>query len=272
MWRRKQPAWWLSAIFLCVITTCLCEKQTSHDRIRIVSLSPAMTEIIFALGADDNLVGVTTFCDYPAHAQKKPKVGDFSNPSIERIVALSPDIVIINLPEQSRIKRQLDQLAVTVFTSSPTALSDIYTEITELGQLLNKQSEADSLVRYMKANIQQQTTEAAKGVYIELSDRPLVTIGKPSYLNQMLEMAGGINIFSDLNKPYPVVSQEEIIKRNPEIIIVLHPGNITDRLGWRHISAVQNNNVYTDIDEDYLMRPGPRLVEGFRALREHLHE
>lgn len=270
--KKRNPAWWASGVFLCVFAACFCEEQIPQHGFRIVSLSPAMTEIIFALGADDNLVGVTTFCDYPAQAKEKRKVGDFSNPSIERIVAVKPNMVIINLPEQLRIKKQLDQLAMTVFTSSPTSLSDVYTEILELGRLLNKQSQAESLVRYMKTNIKHYTTEATKGVYIELSDRPLVTIGGLSYLNEILKMAGGTNIFSDLTKPYPVVSQEEIIKRDPEIIIVLHPGNIADRLGWKRITAVQNNSVYTDLDEDHLMRPGPRLVEGFQALRERIHE
>lgn len=270
--RIRNPAWWASGIFLCVLTACFCGEQTSQEGFRIVSLSPAMTEVIFALGADDKLVGVTTFCDYPPQANEKQKVGDFSNPSIERIIALKPDIVIINLPEQSRIKKQLDQLAMAVFTSSPTSLNGIYAEINELGRLLNKQSEAESLVRYMKTNIQHCTTDVTKAIYIELSDRPLVTIGGPGYLNEILTMAGGTNIFSDLAKPYPVVSQEEIIKRDPEIILVLHPGNVANRLGWKRITAVQNNSVYTDIDEDHLMRPGPRLVMGFQALRERIHE
>ncbi len=259
-------------IFLSVIFLLACERTTHSEGMRVVSLSPAMTEIIFALHAEDALVGVTTFCDFPERAQQKSTVGDFSNPSIERIIALKPSLVIINLPEQSRIQKQLEQLNIPVFTSSPTSLRVLYTEVTEFGRLLNRHAEAESLVRYMQTNIRPHTTGAATMVYIELSPRPLVTIGGQSYLNEMLEMAGGMNIFSDLAKPYPVVGQEAIIKRNPEIIIVLHPGRIADRLGWQRITAVRNNRIYTDLDEDLLMRPGPRLVDGFRALVKCIHE
>ena len=259
-------------ILLSVLSLLVCDRTTHAGDMSVVSLSPAMTEVIYALGAEDVLVGVTTFCDFPARARQKSTVGDFSNPSIERIVALKPSLVIINLPEQARIQKQLEQLNIPVFTSSPASLRVLYAEITGLGRLLNRQSEAESLVRYMQANIRPQASGTATTVYIELSPRPLVTIGGHSYLNEMLEMAGGTNIFSDLAKPYPVVGQETIIQRNPEIIIVLHPGRITDRLGWQHINAVKNNRIYADLDEDLLMRPGPRLVDGFRTLVKCIHE
>ncbi len=249
-----------------------CEQNKHVEGMRVVSLSPAVTEIVYALGAEDALVGVTTFCDFPERVQHKPTVGDFSNPSIERIVALKPQLVIINLPEQARVKRQLEQLNMPVFTSSPTSLHVLYAEIIELGRLLDRPSEAESLVQYMEANIRPGAARPTTAVYIELSPRPLVTVGGKSYLNEMLEMAGGINIFSDCAQPYPVVGQETVIQRNPEVIIVLHPESITDRLGWQHITALRNNRVYTDFDEDLLMRPGPRLVEGFRLLVHCLHE
>lgn len=259
-------------MLLSVFSLLMCERTTHSGGMRVVSLSPAMTEVVYALDAENALVGVTTFCDFPERAQQKSAVGDFSNPSLERIVALQPSLVIINLPEQARIQKQLEQLNIPIFTSSPTSLRVLYAEIAGLGQLLNRQSEAESLVRYMQANIRPHAARPATTVYIELSPRPLVTIGGQSYLNEMLEMAGGTNIFSDCAKPYPVVGQETIIKRNPEIIIVLHPGRISDRLGWQRITAVKNNRIYTDLDEDLLMRPGPRLVDGFRALVKCIHE
>jgi iron complex transport system substrate-binding protein len=249
----------------------VCEHGTPVEDMRVVSLSPAMTEVMYALGAEDVLVGVTTFCDFPERAQHKTAVGDFSNPSIERIVALKPRLVVINLPEQARVQRQLEQLHIPVFASSPTSLRVLYAEITELGRLLSRQSAAESLVSYMQARIRP-TAKAAKRVYIELAPRPLVTVGGQSYLNEMIEMAGGVNIFSDLAQPYPVVGQEAIIQRDPEVIIVLHPERIADRLGWQRITAVKNGTIYTDLDEDLLMRPGPRLVEGFRLLVKCIHE
>jgi len=240
--------------------------------LKIVSLSPAMTEILFALGADDNLVGVTTYCDYPAQAKKIYKVGDFSHPSIERIVGLKPNLVIVNLPEQRRIKRNLDKLKINTFVSSPKSLSDIYKEIAEIGRIVNRERLADSLVEYMQTNIQRVPCERIKRVYIELSPRPIVTIGRGTFLNELLELVGAKNIFADLNKDYPVVPQEEVIRRNPEVIILLHPEDIKNRMGWRKVAAIENAKVYSDLNQDYLMRAGPRLVQGFKELKEIIRE
>lgn len=275
-----------------ILITCIinnrCEGPAPHTGFKIVSLSPAMTENIFALGAAQDLVGVTTFCDYPEEAKKIYKIGDFSNPSLERIVSLKPDLVIVNLPEQMRIKRQLEKLNINIFISSPRTLDDIYNEIIEIGRIVKKQQAADSLVNYMKMHISRVDKpvlpvpkyiegnavegSSKKRVYIELSPRPLVTIGAPSFLNELLEMAGAENIFADLGKDYPVVPQEEVIKRNPDVIIVLHPVSIKDRMGWQTVTAIKNNKVYTTLNQDHLMRPGPRLIIGFAQLKRIMDE
>lgn len=259
-----------------ILITCIihnrCERPAPHTGFKIVSLSPAMTENIFALGAAQDLVGVTTFCDYPEEAKEIYKIGDFSNPSLERIVSLKPDLVIVNLPEQMRIKKQLEKLKINIFISSPRTLDDIYNEIIEIGRIVKKQQAADSLVDYMKMHISRVDKSSKKRVYIELSPRPLVTIGAPSFLNELLEMAGAENIFADLGKDYPVVPQEEVIKRNPDIIIVLHPVSIKDRMGWQMVTAIKNNKVHTTLNQDHLMRPGPRLIIGFEQLKRIMDE
>lgn len=252
-----------TAVSICV--TLACKSPAPSTGMRIVSLSPAMTEIIFALGAQERLVGVTAYCTYPLEARDIEKVGDFSNPSIERILGLKPDLVIVNTPEQRRIKLQLEQLGVDVFESSPATLSDIYKEITAIGILLNMQHAAESIVTYMETNIKPRE-RTKKRVYVELSSRPLITIGSNTFLSQLLELAGGLNIFADSKKAYPVVSPEAVILRDPEIIVVLHPGAFGDRIGWKNISAVRTGRVFTGLDQDNLMRPGPRLVLGFKAL------
>lgn len=226
-----------------------------------------MTEIIFALGSANNLVGVTTYCNYPDSAKNIYKVGDFSNPSIERIVNLNPTLVIVNLPEQNRIKHQLDKLGIKTFVTSPKTLNDIYQEIVDLGRILNRERQADSLVNYMKMNIKF-SRASRKWVYIELCAKPLITIGADSYLNELIEKAGGKNIFSDLKKDYPVINQEQVIIRNPEIIVVLHPEEIMDRVSWQGISAIKNRKVYQNLNQDWLLRPGPRLVLGFKELEK----
>ncbi len=255
--------------FLLLLTTCAVPSDTG---VRVVSLSPAMTEIIYALDAEASLVGVTTLCDYPPQARNKPKVGDFSNPSLERIMGLHPTLVIVHLPEQRRIQDRLERFDVDIFASETRTLADMYAEIRKLGMLLNRSQQAESLVHAMQADLQPISPALKKRVYIELSPRPLITVGAGSFLNELIELAGGQNIFSDLDKDYPIVQQEEVIRRNPEIILVLHPVAVGSRTGWENVDALKYDRVYADINQDHLMRPGPRLVEGFNTLREIVGE
>lgn len=226
-----------------------------------------MTEVIFALGAQEHLVGVTTYCDYPPAAREIPRVGDFSHPSLERIVSLKPDLVVVNLPEQERIKEELERFKIPTFVTAPESLADIYREVADLGRRIGREKAAESLSAYMRDRIRG-TGRKPKTVYIELSPRPLITIGRNNFLNEMVELAGGKNVFDDLTRSYPPVSQEAIIKRNPAIIIVLHPEGIGGRIGWEHIVAVRENRVYSDLNPDLLLRPGPRLVLGYRELEK----
>jgi iron complex transport system substrate-binding protein len=244
-----------------------CTKSAVQPGCRIVSLSPAMTETVFALGAGGLLVGVTTYCDYPAQALTKYKVGDFSNPSLERIVALKPSLVIVNLPEQNRIKRALEDMGIPVFVSAPSSLDEMYREMESLGVLTDRKAQAESIHAAMSA-VMRPKSALLKKVYVELSPRPLVTVGRRSFLNEMITLAGGTNIFSDIDKDYPVVSQEEIVRRDPDIVIVLHPENIRNRLGWSNVAAVASGRIYTGLDPDILLRPGPRLVLGYEELRK----
>jgi iron complex transport system substrate-binding protein len=253
---------------LLILCFASCAEKHGNGDFRIVSLSPAMTEMLFSIGSGDKIVGVTTFCDFPPAAKKITKVGDFSHPSIERIVALKPDLVIVNLPEQSRIKAELDRLKIKSFVSSPRSLSEIYSELHALGAVLGQKAAVDSLVSYMKRNLEPIDPVRRKRVYIEISARPIVTIGASTFLNDLIYGAGGTNIFADLHKDYPTVNQETVIARDPEIIIVLHPENITGRIGWQSVKAIREGHVHAELNPDHLMRPGPRLVEGFKRLRE----
>lgn len=239
---------------------------------RIVSLSPAMTEIIYALDAEAALVGITVHCDYPAEAQTKSKVGDFSNPSLERIMGMQPTLVIVHLPEQRRILVQLEKLDVDVFVSSTRTLAGLFEEIEKIGAVLDRTQQAESLVHAMQSQLTPVSPATRKRVYVELSPRPIITVGAKSFLNELIELAGAQNIFTDIQKDYPIVQQEEVIRRDPEIILVLHPVAVHDRAGWEHIEALKHGRVYTDLDQDILMRPGPRLTKGYNTLKEIFHE
>lgn len=255
-----------TVVVLAAVAFAGCGKTAvSTAGYRVVSLSPAVTEIIFALNAGDMLVGVTTYCDYPPAARQKYKVGDFSNPSLERIIATNPSLVVVNLPEQRRVKETLEAFKIPVYVSSPRSIADIYREIAEIGTLLGRQEYADTLIGKMQRALEPRPATGKK-VYVELSAKPLVTIGKRTFLDEIIRRAGAENIFSELDKDYPVVPQEEVIRRNPDIIIVLHPGNVLDRVGWKEIEAVRRGEIYRDLNQDLLMRPGPRLVDGFKDL------
>jgi len=270
MFSLKRRLYILEILILLCLSVCAQKQESSGYR--IVSLSPAMTEILFSIGAGDRIIGVTTFCDFPPQTKAIRKVGDFSHPSIERIMGLKPNLVIVNLPEQMRIKRELDRLKIKTFVSSPSSLSELYAEISTIGAELGYGERADSLVEYMQQNLQAVTSIYRKRIYVEISPKPIITIGAKTFLNDLIYRAGGINIFSDLDSDYPVVGQEAVIERDPEIIIVLHPENIRGRIGWQKVSAIKDSHVYLNLNQDHLMRPGPRLVKGFRQLLEIIND
>jgi iron complex transport system substrate-binding protein len=150
-------------------------------------------------------------------------------------------------------------------------MQDIYDEILDIGTKLDAAEAAESIIIHMKATIRP-SGGAKKRVYVELSSRPLITIGNATFLNELLDIAGGTNIFNDHTKPYPVVTQEAVIERDPQIIILLHPEPFGNRLGWSKITAVRNDKIFSELNQDHLMRPGPRLVLGFKTLVNTIYD
>lgn len=272
MLRAKAMRRWLVLLF-CLFA---CAQPIAKTPKRIVSLAPSITEIIFALGCGNNLKGNTTYCDYPEAAKLVYKVGDFSNPSLERIVALKPEIVFATLPEQKIIVDKLQKLGIRVFISQPKDLDAMLQEIKAISQLLKVCSKGDSLVQSLKNEIQNSIANRQNPVpvYLEISSNPLITVGGSSFINDVINKAGGKNIFSDLSQEYPIVSQEEIIKRNPSVIFILHPltkqAEVKKRLGWQKITAVAQGKIYDDINPDLIFRPGPRIGQGIKTLAQRI--
>ena len=248
-------------------------RQVDQSRVRVVSLAPSLTEIVYALGRGDDLVGVTVFCNYPPAVAKKYRVGDFSNPSLERIAALKPDIVLVTLPEQNRIKSEIEKLKIKTYNSSPASIEAIFKDIKAIGDLLHVSFRADSLIDSLRkelARINQVSPKDSARVYLEVSSQPLVSIGGSSYINEMVMLAGGRNIFADLKMDYPVISQEELLRRSPDVIFILHEAELGQRLGWQKIKAVRTKRIYYDLDPDLIFRPGPRVFEGVKLIHEKL--
>ncbi len=258
-------------LFLILILISCRKPETSRGQIRVVSLVPSLTEIVYALRRDNLLVGVTVYCNYPEDALKKYKVGDFSNPSLERIVGARPTIVLLTLPEQTRIKNELEKLRIKTYNSSPKTIEDIFNDISSLGQMLNATARADSLIDSLRSELNQLRVEAltdTPGVFIEISPKPLVTVGNKSYINEMIRWAGAKNIFDDLAVDYPVVAQEELIRRNPDIIFILHNADPGRRLGWDKIKVFRKKRVFNNLNPDLIFRPGPRFVEGIKTMHK----
>lgn len=262
------------------------ETVTKTSNLRIVSLAPATTEILFALGLDDQIVGVSSYCNYPPQAQLKEKVGSFSSPSMEKILSLKPDIVFCTGLEQAPAVRELKNLNLKVYVSNPANLEELFKSIENIGSLTHKEKEARALINKMKSDIAEVKLAVSaiipqgkkQKVFVEIWSDPLTTAGEGSFIDELITLAGGINIAHDTRRPYSYFSAEEIIKRNPDCIILGYmqeeaPARAMERLmGWKDISAVKNNRVYNDINPDLFLRPGPRLTEGLKEIYKRLYK
>jgi len=252
--------------------------------LRVVSLAPATTEILFALGLDREIVGVTTFCKYPPKALAKEKVGTFSHPSIEKIISLKPDIIFCTGLEQNDVVAKLKQLNLNICISDPSNFEELFASILKIGSLVNRDKEAAGLVSAMRHSIDEIRSKTANvsndkkpRVFVEIWNDPLTTAGKGSFVDELISLAGGTNIAGDVNKPYFYFNPEEVVRRDPDYIILAYMDNkdslkmFGKRIGWNSVSAIKNNRVYGDIDPDLLLKPGPRLVDGLREVHKRLY-
>ncbi len=239
----------------------------------IISLAPSFTEIVYALGAEEKLVGVTTYCDYPQEAALKQKVGDFLNPSIERIIAMKPDCVLATAPSQARTIDRLEKLGLNVVQLNPESILGVERCIVQIGEILDRKDAADSLVDQFRGSIRRlrhltSLIENKKRVFLEMDTNPLVSPGPASFVGELLTLAGGENVVQS-NSRYPVVNPEFVIKEDPEVIIIANPAvspeEVKSRLGWGTISAIRWGRVYS-IEAGKISRPGPRAVKGAEEL------
>lgn len=253
---------------------------------RIVSLAPSLTEILFALGLEDKVVGVTDFCDYPEPAKKKARVGGYLSPSLETIVALRPQLVVAVPDVTNRpLLERLSQLGIQVLGQEAQGLEDIWATIQAIGQATGTQAQAHRLVAEARGRIErvQALTRRAPRVrvlFIFAYD-PLVVAGGGSFFDEMIRLAGGTNVAGDSRVRYPKYSLEEILRRDPQVIFLpgRHRAN-ADLLPaqdaaqpwrqWPGISAVRQGKIYA-VNDTVLIRPGPRIAQGLELLARTLH-
>jgi len=250
---------------------------------RIVSLAPSNTEILFALGLGDRVVGVTNYCDYPEEAKSKEKIGGFADPNMEKIVSLKPDLVMATEAHQKPVE-QLEKLNIPVVVLTSKNIPDMLDSIEIVGKICGREAEsfkiADELRNRIKA-VEDKVAEIPQDkrpkVYYEVWPEPFTTAGPGTFVNDIIEKAGGQNIADDAKKAYPEYSQEMIISKNPDIIIFSHHGSsntavedILKRPGWENIDAVKDKKVFY-VDENIVQRSTPRLVDGLERFAEIIH-
>ena len=247
---------------------------------RIVSLAPNLTEIVYAVGAGDRLVGNTTYCDYPEQAKQVAKVGDTMNPSIERIIALKPQIVLVSTASQlEAFTNQLSAQQIAVFVTNPQSLDDVFRSIQTLGDLFNEHERAAGVVADLRkrADVIEAATKTAKPlkVFYQVSAEPLYTIGRDAFLTDLVRRAGGTSVTTDVPGAFPRYSDEAALASKPDAIILATGGSMGEAnsavvSALKNSPAVLNGRVYK-INGDLLSRPGPRLVDGLEEMARALH-
>jgi len=258
---------------------------------RIVSLAPSNTEILFAVGAGDNVVGVTDFCNYPydfaawIEAGNISSIGNYYSPSVEPIVALDPDLVLATTGSLEATETLRD-LGYNVLVIEPKNLTFVLRDILLMGRATNNNDKAVALESEIKQRIDAVANQAAAAttkpkVYHEIWNEPLMSAGPETFVNELITLAGGENIFMDAETSWPIVSSETIIEKNPDVMVFpdmyMGRGNfyetmeaVASRPGWDTINAIKNNTIY-EINADIISRSGPRLADALEELAKMIH-
>ncbi len=251
---------------------------------RIMALAPSNTEIVFALGAEDRIVAVDQWSDYPPAAKGKPKISPLS-PNLEQIVKLRPDL-ILSAHGGAEPLLPLEQQGIRVLILAPRMLDDVYRNILLIGRIVNAQDRAERLVRTMRqrvvAVLEKVRDTPRPKVFVELDgtdpSRPF-TAGPGSFIDVLIRLAGGENVAAPSRLAWPQFSLEELIRADPDMIILADelvtmnpqtPQTVARRPGWRRLRAVREGAIYP-IEGELLSRPGPRIVEGLELLARLFH-
>jgi len=272
-----------------LLSGCIEEKiqntQANKTYERIISTSPSNTEILFALGLEDKVIGVTTYCNYPEEAEEKEKIGGFSTVDIELIINSTPDLVLASSMMKDEDIKKLEGTGIEVVVIDPENIDEILENIELIGNLTGKEKEALNIAENLEKRINKVKENAEnlkkkpKVMYVVWHE-PLMSAGRKTFANDLIEIAGGENIYSDTEVQYPTISLESVIDRNPDIIITSMGHGDAKNLTYEYImneprlknvNAVKNGRVY-GIDTDLTGRPGPRIIDGLERFAEWIQE
>ena len=244
---------------------------------RIVTLSPAATEILYAIGASNQIVAVSEFSDYPEEALQQPRVGGFDGKtlSMEKILSFKPDFIYMTQGMHNFLIEQLDSYGIAYYLSRGDSIEAVCQEIRDIAKITGHEGEGKVIAQ----KIESECAEVYKldkplSVYYEVWNSPFMTAGSKSFIHDVITKAGGINLFADLDDPYPIVSEESLIARAPEIILLpvsngISVDEVKSRAGWQDIPAVKNNRIYL-INDALFSRPATRIGECVQELNELL--
>jgi iron complex transport system substrate-binding protein len=264
---------------ICLIILSLTGYAKPDSLPRVVSMTPNLTEIICELGRGNCLVGRSDACDYPASVQKLPTAGKFGIPNTEQILKLKPDLIITSaLKDKTEIKKY-KAYGIKIYFLPYDKLEDYFTAVKKLGEILDCRQKASELTATTRKKLRALKIQAEKTplaqrpkILLALHDSPLMTIGRKSYINDIINYAGGVNIAAKFNRSYFNCSLEWVVMRQPDILIL--PGQKAQKVneimkqpGWRSIKAVTNKQVYYNLDPDLIYRLGPRTISGIEQIK-----
>ena len=244
----------------------------------IVALSPSAAEILFAVGAGDQVAAVSEFTDYPAEAAAKPVVGGFDGKtlSIETIMSYKPDLVYLTEGMHNFLIATLESNGIAYYISKGESIASVEKEILDVGKITGHDKQAKKVVDDMEKKLQKVAKKAGSPVklYYEVWNAPYMSVGTSSFIHDVIVKAGGENIFADLTDAYPMVSEESIISRQPAVILIPSSSgqaasSVGLRNGWSDIPAVKNGKVFV-VDDNVYTRPGPRIADVVVELSELL--
>ncbi len=249
---------------------------------KIVSLAPNITEILFSLGLDEEIAGVSIHCNFPEKAKTKTQVGSYISLDLERIVSIKPDLIIATGAGNTRdMVERLEKLGFPTYVLFPKNFNDILQSIRHLGQVVNRENEAKRMIQEMESR-RQRIIELTRGlprprVFLQIGDAPIVTVGKGSFADDLIHLAGGENIAGNEKEMYPRLAMEEILKRAPEVILVSsmnpkgeYPKTLQEWTRWKMIPAIKNGRLHL-VNSDLIDRPSPRIIDGLEEIARILH-
>ena len=264
---------------LVALASCAARSTTGVKTIggtsphRIVSLVPSMTEDLFAVGAGDAVAGVSSFTDYPPQAKRLPVVASFASIATERIVALHADLAL-GIDAQDRLAGDLRRAGVPVLLLRDDSYEDIFRNLVSVGTITGHRDAAIALVARLQARTHAlvrsvKRRKHAPSVFVVLGNAPVFTVGKGSYIENLIVMAGGKNAASDVRAPYARYSAEALVARQPDLLIVdpdVHLNDVLNQPPWNALRAVKQHRIYTLPNAAILERPGPRYNDGLAWL------